>query len=64
MDREGRDSKKIDTKALLLDFECFKNFVNENFVKNLQTSISKFKECLHNNSGGNNKHFLKKLFDF
>lgn len=50
--REGRESKKIDTKSLLLDFECFKNLVDKNFCTKFASNIAQFKEFLQNNNQG------------
>jgi len=40
--REGRDSKKIDTKSLLLDFECFKHLSHPDFIAKLNVGIHDF----------------------
>ena len=51
--QEGRDSKKIYTNALPIDFECFENLTEEVFISKVKTSIQKFKKFLEseNNKG-------------
>lgn len=57
---EGREQKKIDTKCLLLDYQCFQTFTNETFIQKLQSSIDQFSNKLSENPKGIiNKLFLK-----
>jgi hypothetical protein len=46
---DGRESKKIDTKCIPLDFEFFRSLAQENFVAKLSSSIQQFVEYLNNN---------------
>jgi hypothetical protein len=48
--RDGRESKKIDTKSIILDFELFKKFSHADFISTLNNSIFQFVDSINKNS--------------
>jgi hypothetical protein len=45
----GRDSKKIESKGLLLDFELFRHMSTDHFIESLTDNIKQFVKQLNEN---------------
>lgn len=43
----GRDTKKVDSKSIPLDFELFQQFANKEFIVQLTEYIDKFVDILN-----------------
>lgn len=61
--RDGRDSKKVDTKSILFDFEFFQHLSQKDFIFNLNAGIHQFTQLLNENRNkGNFPRILSKVF--
>jgi len=47
--RDGRESKKIDSKALMFDYSFFEQLTHQDFVQQLQQELENFVTQLNNN---------------
>jgi hypothetical protein len=45
--KDGRDSKKIDTNSLILDFYLFQEFAKTNFITNVKQSLTNFVQSIN-----------------
>lgn len=61
--RDGRDSKKVDTKSVAIDFELFQNISTPDFTTNLLNTIDQFvKELNQSQTKGNQTILIRFSF--
>jgi hypothetical protein len=58
--KEGRDTKQIESKGILLDFELFQNMSTDNFTNSINQKLTQFIELLNNDetNKGKNHYFI------
>lgn len=61
--RDGRESSKIDSKGIAIDFELFKSLANEDFISNVMSQIHMFVKSMNENLLHNNGKFIIKMFE-
>jgi hypothetical protein len=58
--RDGRDSKKIDTKSIGIDFQVFTNMAGENFLSYINSSMDNFVKKLNTTNTTGITNILKR----
>jgi hypothetical protein len=56
--KEGRDSKQIESKGLLLDFELFQNMSGDMFILNLTDCMKQFVKHLNTDTQKGNSYIF------
>jgi len=50
--KDGRETSKVDTNGIIIDFELFKHLTTEDFINNALTSVNEFVEFLNKTNSG------------
>lgn len=57
--RDGRDSKKVDTKSIMFDMEMFQVLTRQDIIDDIRNNITTFVEAINNNQyPGNTKYIF------
>jgi hypothetical protein len=56
--KEGRDTKQIESKGILLDFDLFQNMSTDTFTNAITDKLNQFIEYLNNDSTKKGKRYF------
>lgn len=63
--RDGRDSKKVDTKSIMFDMEMFQVLTRQDIIDDIRNNITTFVEAINNNQyPGNTKYIFDIWLDY